>query len=204
MPRPRLRRLLGPGGSGGRWRGPEGPRVATECPGGSPLPAPAAAAAPDAQAGSVRERHARGSSLVPGAGRALAGRRAPEPGEERAPPGPRAPSSGAAGSGPGAVPGADDSAARGARIRDLPPTRGRPAPPRPCGVRLLFACFPGSSRFRSVGDLEAGRSCGCLSTGRPWGKSLTWGVSGSHFKMAQRRACEVVLRMKFNSARPGT
>lgn len=69
---------------------------------------------------------------------------------------------------------------------------------------MLFACFPGSSRFRSVGDLEAGRSCGCLSTGRPWGKSLTWGVSGSHFKMAQRRACEVVLRMKFNSARPGT
>lgn len=153
MPRPRLRRLLGPGGSGGRWRGPEGPRVATECPGGSPLPAPAAAAAPDAQAGSVRERHARGSSLVPGAGRALAGRRAPEPGEERAPPGPRAPSSGAAGSGPGAVPGADDSAARGARIRDLPPTRGRPAPPHPgpAGFGCSSPAFPGAPGSAALG-----------------------------------------------------
>lgn len=60
---------------GGRRRGPGGPRKATACPGGGPLPAPL-------RRGSGRtprlaapgSRHARGSSPVPGAGRAQAGR----------------------------------------------------------------------------------------------------------------------------------
>lgn len=96
----------------------------------------------------------RGSSPVPGAGRALAGGRAPELAGS-APPAPRAPPSGAAGSGSGAVPGADGSSASGLglRPRDLPPALGgTPAPaPRPAGAPVALLLLSGAPRFHSVG-----------------------------------------------------
>lgn len=133
MPRPRLRRLLGPGGRGGRGRGSRGPRQAAACPGGSPSPAPAA---PRLRTpGWLPASRTRAAPAASRARGARAGGEGARPSRARsAPPAPRAASSGAAGSGLGAVPGADGGCA---------PGRGFATSRRPGGDPTLWPRFAG-------------------------------------------------------------
>lgn len=165
-----MRPLLGPGGRGGRGRGPGGPRQAAACPGGSPSPAPAAprlrtpgwlpASRTRAAPAASRERGAR------------AGGEGARPSWARsAPPAPRAASSGAAGSGLGAVPGADGGCAPGRGFATSRRPGGDPLPSHRA-LRGSLALRLLSLRFHRA-EIRTRTEVACLPRVQPWGKSLT-------------------------------
>lgn len=183
MPRPRLRRCWGRAGEAGAGEAPEvrGRRLRAQA--GAPCQLPLRPRLRTTRLAPC-ERHARGSSPVPGAGRALAGRARTRAGGERA---------------------RRRRGRRGAarelslvltarplrrRLRDLLPRPGRegggaspPTPcPAPCGAPVALPLLSWRSSFPQRWDLESGRSCCCLSTVRPWDKSLPLGDSGPHLQ----------------------
>lgn len=202
MPRPRLRRCWGRAGEAGAGEAPEvrGRRLRAQA--GAPCQLPLRPRLRTTRLAPC-ERHARGSSPVPGAGRALAGRARTRAGGERA---------------------RRRRGRRGAarelslvltarllrpRLCDLLPRPGGRLPqapaPRPAGLRLLFPCFPGAPRFHSVGiwsqteATAAGQQCE-LGT-----SPFLWATQVLTFKMGPSSACEVGLRMEFNEGwGPGT
>lgn len=111
----------------------------------------------------------RGSSLVPSAGRALAGRARARVWRGARVTGPRAQSSGMPGAARGAVPGADGSSALAGAARPpgglgAPPTR-----PAPCGAPSALRLFLGRSGFHNVGIWSQAEAAAYPQ----WGKSLT-------------------------------